>query len=237
MNDSRVALVFGGSGYVGREVVRGLAREGVRVAFTYRTSADVARMLEAETGAKAYETNLAEPNQIRDLFARFDEDSFQPDIFVHSAVVACRSSTVDVADALADEMYAVNVRSVLVAMQSFISRLGGRPADVILTASQAGITKLPASPAFAATQAARMGLVHALAKEQGSSGVRVNVVLLGLLNGGISAQIDPARRADYERFSAMSRVGTSTEVAVAIVRLALTNRWMSGSILPLTGGL
>lgn len=237
MSDSRAALVFGGSGYVGREVVRVLAREGVRVAFTYRTSADVARALETETGAKGYETNLAEPNQIRDLFTRLDQDAFVPDIFVHSAVVACRASTVDVADALADEMYAVNVRSVLVAMQSLISRLAGRSADVILTASQAGTTKLPASPAFAATQAARMGLMHALAKEMGSSGVRVNVVLLGLLNGGISAQIDPARRADYERFSAMSRVGTSAEVATAIVRLALTNRWMTGSILPLTGGL
>lgn len=237
MSDSRVALVFGGSGYVGREIVRALAREGVRVAFTYRTSVDIARELEKETRAQAYETNLAEPNQIRELFTRFDQDAFVPDILIHSAVVACRSSTVEVADALADEMYAVNVRSVLVAMQSFFSRLGGRSADVILTASQAGITKLPASPAFAATQAARMGLVHALAKEMGLSGVRVNLALLGLLNGGISAQIDPARRADYERFSAMSRVGTSAEVATAIVRLALTNRWMTGSILPLTGGL
>jgi len=237
MSDSRVALVFGGTGYVGREVVRKLALEGIRVAFTYRNNIDVAGVLETESGAKAYATNLAEPNQIRELFTRFDQDTFAPDILIHSAVVACRASTVDVADALADEMYAVNVRSILVAMQSFISRLGGRAADVILTASQAGITRLPASPAFAATQAARMGLMHALAKELGSSGVRVNVVLLGLLDGGISEGINPVQRANYERFSAMSRVGSSVEVAAAIVRLALTNRWMTGSILPLTGGL
>lgn len=237
MSDSRVALVFGGTGYVGREVVRGLAREGIRVAFTYRNNADVARGLETETGARAYTTNLAEPNQIRDLFQQLDQHAFTPNIFIHAAVVACRASTVDVADALADEMYAVNVRSIHVAMQSLISRLNGRSADVILTASQAGITKLPASPAFASTQAARMGLMHALAKELGSSGLRINVALLGLLNGGISEGIIPARKADYERYSALSRVGSSAEVATAIVRLALTNRWMTGSILPLTGGL
>jgi 3-oxoacyl-[acyl-carrier protein] reductase len=156
---------------------------------------------------------------------------------VHTAVLACRSSTLDIADALVDEMYAVNVRSVLIAMQSFVSRLGGRSADVILTGSQAGITKLPASPAFAATQAARLGLTHALARELGSFDVRINLVLLGLLDGGISAEIDAARRSDYQKFSAFSRVGTSAEVANAIVRLALTNRWMTGSILPLTGGL
>lgn len=237
MSVSRVALVLGGSGYVGRDVVRGLVREGVRVAFTYRTQEEAARLLATETGAKAYATNLAEPNQIRDLFRALEQDAYKPDILVHTAVLACRASTLDIADDLADEMYAVNVRSILVSMQSFHLQLHGRPADVVLTASQAGITKLPASPAFAATQSARLGLTHALAKELGAQGIRINLVLLGLLEGGISADIDPARRADYQRFSAFARVGNAAEVATAIVRLALGNRWMTGSILPLTGGL
>ena len=237
MTEPRLALVLGGSGYVGRDVVRELIRAGQRVVFTYRHQVDVARALEAETGAKGYATNLAEPKEIRDLFAQLEEHSLVPDILVHSAVLACRSSVGEISDAFADEMYAVNVRSALVAVQSFVSRLAGRSADVVLTASQAGITKLPASAAFAATQSARLGLMHALAKELGSSGVRINLVLLGLLDGGISAEIDKVRLADYQRFSAFSRVGKSSEVAKAIVRLALTNRWMTGSILPLTGGL
>ncbi|HRI63934.1 MAG TPA: SDR family oxidoreductase [Polyangium sp.] len=237
MSELRTALVLGGTGYVGREVVRGLVREGVRVAFTYRTQEEAAQALVTETGAHAYPTNLSETNPIRELFAKLTQDARKPDILVHTAVLACRASTLNVADALADEMYAVNVRSVLIAIQSFVAGLAGQPADVILTASQAGITKLPASPAFAATQSARLGLTHALARELGSSGIRINLVLLGLLAGGISADIDPARRADYEKFSAFARVGTATEAAKAIVRLALTNRWMTGSVLPLTGGL
>jgi len=237
VSDSREALVLGGTGYVGREVVRVLAREGVRTVFTYHTRADVAYALQAETGATAYKTNLAEPNEIRELFAQLAKDSCVPDIFIHSAVVACRSAIADISDTLADEMYAVNVRSVIVTMQSFVSRLAGRSADVVLMASQAGITKLPASAAFAATQSARLGLTHALAKEFGSSGVRINLVLLGVLDGGISREIAPAQRSDYERFSALSRVGTSVEAARAIVRLALMNRWMTGSILSVTGGL
>lgn len=237
MNESRLALVLGGTGHVGREVVRELTRAEQQVVFTYRNHADVAHSLEMETGAKGYLTNLAEPNQIRDLFVQLDRDAKKPDILVHAAVVACRSSMADISDALADDMYAVNVRSILVAVQSFVSRLAGRSADIVLTASQAGITKLPASAPFAATQSARLGLTHALAAELGSSGVRINLVLLGLLDGGISADIDPARVADYQRFSAFARVGTSAEVAKAITRLALTNRWMTGSVLPLTGGL
>jgi cyclic-di-GMP-binding biofilm dispersal mediator protein len=233
----RSALVFGGTGHLGRAVVRRFASEGVAVSFTYHKNADVARALESEIGARSFSTNLSAPNEIRDLFSRLEDPSLVPDILVHCAVVACRSSLADVTDSYNDEMYAVNVRSVLVAMQSFVSRLGGREADVVLTASQAGITKLPASVPFAATQSARLGMTHALAKEFGSSGVRVNLVLLGLLDGGISTGIDPVQLADVQRFSAFSRRGTSVEAARAIVRLALTNRWMTGSILPVTGGL
>jgi len=234
---SRVALVLGGSGYVGQEVVRGLVREGVRVAFTYRTQGDLARGIEQETGARAFETNLAEPNEIRALFTKLDESFGTPDILVHSAVKACRSGTLDVADALADEMYAVNVRSVIVALQCLLPRLSRGPADIVLTASQAGIAKVPASPAFAATQSARLGLTQALAKELGPAKIRINLVVFGLLEGGISSELDASRRAEYEKFSAFSRVGTSTEAARAVVRFALTNQWMTGSIVPLTGGL
>lgn len=237
MSESRIALVLGGSGYVGRSVVRRIAREGVRVAFTYRTHVDLAECLTEETGARAYLTNLAEPNEIRELFERLAVDGLSPDILIHTAGLACRASTLAVGDGLADQMYAVNVRSLLVAMQGFMKSLAGRKADVVVTASQAGITKLPASPAFAATQAARLGLVQSLAKELGSSDVRINLALLGLLEGGISADLDASRRAEYQRYAAMGRVGTSDEVSAAIVRLALGNRWMTGSMLPLTGGL
>ncbi|MBK9261769.1 MAG: SDR family oxidoreductase [Polyangiaceae bacterium] len=237
MNPPRSALVIGGTGYVGREVVRAFAREGIGVVFTYHRHADVARTLEAETGARSFPTNLTNPNEIRELFSRLDEHSLVPDILIHCAVLACRSSIADVTDSYHDELYAVNVRSILVAVQSFVSRLGGRGGDVVLTASQAGITKLPASVPFAATQSARLGMTHALAKELGSADVRVNLVLLGVLDGGITAQIEQAQLEDYQRFSALSRRGTSVEAARAIVRLALTNRWMTGSILPVTGGL
>lgn len=237
MSDSRCALVFGGTGHVGREIVRELTRAGQRVVFTYHQHAEFAATLGAETGAKGYATNLAEPNPIRVFFQQLEHDAVAPDILIHAAVLACRSSVGAISDELADSMYAVNVRSLLVAMPLFVARLGGRPADVIVTASQAGITKLPASAAFAATQSARLGMTHALAKELGDQGVRINVALLGLLDGGISAGIDPERLADYQRFSAFSRVGTSVEVAKAIVRLALTNRWMTGSVLSVTGGL
>ncbi|MDC3957328.1 SDR family NAD(P)-dependent oxidoreductase [Polyangium jinanense] len=237
MTDVRRALVLGGSGYVGREVVRALAAAGARVAFTYQRGAAIAESLAAETGARSFRTNLAEPAAIRALFDTLDAEDAAPDLLVHSAVVSDAGALADVTDALWDEMHAVNVRSVYVAMQSFAARLAGRPGDVVLTAALDGIAKIPSGVHFAATQSARLGMTQALAKELGPKNVRVNLVLLGALGGGISESLDPARLADYKRYSALQRVGTPVEAARAITRLALHNRWMTGSVLPITGGL
>jgi len=237
VTDVRRALVLGGSGYVGREVVRALAAAGARVAFTYLRGDAIADALAAETGASPFRANLAEPASIRALFDSLHADDASPDLLVHAAVLSGGGALADITDALWDDMHAVNVRSVYVAMQSFAAHLAGRPGDVVLTAALDGIAKVPTSVHFAATQSARLGMTQALAKELGPKDVRVNLVLLGALGGGISEGLDPARLADYKRYSALQRVGTPVEAARAITRLALHNRWMTGSVLPITGGL
>jgi 3-oxoacyl-[acyl-carrier protein] reductase len=131
----------------------------------------------------------------------------------------------------------VNVRSAYAALQALAPRLGKRGGDVVLTATLDGTHPVPAPIHFAASQAALVGMTGALAKELGPQDIRVNLVLLGVLEGGVAKDLDPARLADYKKYSAFQRVGTAAEATRAIVRLALDNRWMTGSVLPVTGGI
>ncbi|UQA59188.1 SDR family NAD(P)-dependent oxidoreductase [Polyangium aurulentum] len=233
----RCALVLGGSGYVGREVVRALAAEGVRTRFTCHARRDVARALADETGTRAEPVDLRDVAAIRALLARLDEEGALPDVVVHCAVVGGSEPLAEVTDELWDRMHAVNVRALHVLVQALVPRLGGRAADIVIATALDGIRDVPSSAHFASTQAALLGMTRALASELGPRDVRVNLCLLGALGGGISSAIDPSRLADYKKFSAFGRVGSPVEAARAIVRLALHNRWMTGSILPVTGGL
>src|SRR5437764_218394 len=78
---------------------------------------------------------------------------------------------------------------------------------------------------------------QALAKELGSRGVRINVVTLGLLEGGLAREVDPKMQADFKNFSALRRLGKPDEAAKAILWLALENTYINGRALPVNGGI
>jgi 3-oxoacyl-[acyl-carrier protein] reductase len=63
--DGRVALVTGGSRGIGAAAARLLAREGARVAITYRSSADAAREVAEAIGGLAVPLDLSDTSSIR----------------------------------------------------------------------------------------------------------------------------------------------------------------------------
>jgi NAD(P)-dependent dehydrogenase (short-subunit alcohol dehydrogenase family) len=77
----------------------------------------------------------------------------------------------------------------------------------------------------------------ALSRELGPAQVRVNVIALGPLEQGLSRELPPGALDDYLTFSALRRLGAPAEVARALRWLALENRYLSGKVIPINGGI
>lgn len=234
----RRALVLGGTGYVGQEVLRGLARQAIPTAFQFFRSHEAAQALAAELGQHAIAADLAEPEAMAALFERASQAVSTPDLVIHCAALAPAQRLGDITPRDWDRIHAVNVKSALMACQELARRLAqGQEADVVLMASLAAIRPVASPAHFAASQGALVGLTRSLAKELGPRGIRVNLVVAGVLDGGISRDLDPRLRADFEHFSALRRVGTAAEVARAVVRVGTGNRYMTGSVIAVSGGV
>jgi 3-oxoacyl-[acyl-carrier protein] reductase len=218
VNPSRSALVLGGTGYVGSAVLRELARRSVPATFTYSTSADKAKVLAAEYGHTAVQVDLADPAAVRQLAPA--------DVVIHCAAISSTEW---------QRSFAINVESAHAIATMIAER--GTPADLVFLGGLDRVQSLPLPPVYAATQGALSALVMALAHELGPRGIRVNMLALGVLAGGISDSLAARRRKDYETFSALRRAGTADEAAKAIAWLALENTFIQGKVISVNGGI
>jgi 3-oxoacyl-[acyl-carrier protein] reductase len=234
----RRALVLGGSGAVGGAVVAELAGRGVEVVFTFHTGRDRALALSRTHGARAIAVDLARPDAARGLVRGLEAEGQGPDILVHAAGINRTRRLAELGDDDWAAMLAVNVTSALVVAQTLAPGLAARGGGDLIFVGGLDRTQSVAAPVgYAATQGALAAMTMALAKELGGSGVRANLLALGILDEGLSSGMDPALLADYRRFSALRRTGTPAEVARAVAWLALDNRYLTGRVVPVNGGL
>jgi 3-oxoacyl-[acyl-carrier protein] reductase len=226
--DLKRALVFGGTGAVGREVLREFAGAGIATTFTYLRSEERARELSSRHAQRALRVDLADEDAVRACVRSLGET---PTIFVHAAALLGSPEEFR-------KVQAVNVTSAFAAVQELAPRMaqaGG--GDIIFLGALDRTQSLPLPAAFAASQGAISAMTMALAKELGPKSIRVNQIAAGLLNEGISNGLDPKLLEDYRTFSAMRRTGTPAEIARAVRWLACGNTYMSGKVIPVNGGL
>ena len=235
---SRVALVTGGSGALGSEVVRALAKADARVIFTFLRSRDRAETIAKETGATALPVDLRDRAATRAVVAALARDGIVPDVFVHCAGVSRPTEMAATDDAAFDDVMDVSARAAWVLARALAPGMtNGKRGDIVLVGALDRTQSVSMPVHFAAANGALAAMAMGIAKELGRSGVRANFVALGPLEGGISRDLPAKLLADYRAFSALRRVAAPAEIARFVAWLALENTFVSGKSIPINGGL
>ena len=236
-------LVLGGSGHVGSAVVERLARAGAQVAFTYHRQAQRAEEIARDSGAVAMPYDAADvapdfsrlwPGQPMDAVVQCIGTAGDPALYrLHEEGYAkFLATTLEEWRAMQD----ITATSTFIALKALAPRLA-QPANVLVVGSIDGVKIVPAPVHYAAAKSAAAGMVRALAKALGSRGVCVNMIALGILDGGVGALLSDTLRAQYIKHCSLGRLGRSAEVAELVSWMALHNRYVSGQAIVLDGGL
>lgn len=221
------AVVLGGTGTIGRHVVRGLVEAGVRTEYTWLTNEEIAGSLDA-TG---HRVDLTDIEAVQAWAASLEP----PRVVVHCAAAAGPERIEDVTPEDWTRIQAVNCQAPFAVCQALAPRMDG--GNIVLVGALEPGQPLPLPVAFAATQGMLGAMAMAMAKELGPKGITVNLVTAGLLDQGLSEAIPSGLRDSYLTYSALRRSGKPEEVARSIVWLALNNTYMSGRVLPVHGGI
>jgi NAD(P)-dependent dehydrogenase (short-subunit alcohol dehydrogenase family) len=239
-----VALVTGASRGIGRDLVLALAHAGANVVAAGRSLDDVVGVAEEARGdggkAEAIELDLTDRASIDRAVDDCVKRSGRLDILVNNAGLGTNHDAIDATEEEWDELFAVNVRGLFFACQSagrqMIAQRSGR---VVNMASQAGLVGIPRHAAYSASKGAVIALTKVLALEWAPFGVTVNSVAPTFIRTpGTAERLDqPEFLADVLERIPLGRVGTTTDVAGAVIYLASpAASLVTGTVLVVDGG-
>ena len=240
----KVALVTGGSGSVGQATVRVLAREGCRVAFTYNSNDEASAQLQAELSAggamaRAFPLDVLDSKAIAALAQTIEKEIGSVDILVNNAGIAQIMPFAMIEEEDWDNIMDVNVKGMFLVTKAFARGMIRRKSgNIVNVGSLAGMRMLEVPVHYATAKSAVMGFTLSLARELGRYSVRVNAVVPGMLTDGVSRNIPDKQRQEYNQFCALSRAGTSEEVAETIAFLASPrSSYINGQAIFIDGGI
>jgi dehydrogenase/reductase SDR family member 4 len=241
----RHALVTGASRGIGLAVAEALAQRGASVAITGRqaeslhTAAEPLRAAGAEV--HPFVCHQGDPAAISHLFEQLDQIAFHADIVViNAATNPVYGTLLDLDLAAWRKIVDVNLTGALVTAQAAARRMvQHRRGSIIFMSSIAGLDPLSGLGAYSVSKAGMLGLMRSLAKELGSSGIRVNAIAPGLIETRFSAALFEDR-ASYERImreTPLGRHGQPNDIAGAAVFLASdAAAYVTGQVLVVDGG-
>ncbi|HIT33972.1 MAG TPA: SDR family oxidoreductase [Candidatus Faecousia intestinigallinarum] len=225
-------VITGGSRGIGAAAVERFSRQGDRVWFLYEKEHAAAQDVAARTGAIPLCCDVADGRAVQAAFAEIGA----VDTLILCAGVCHYGLLQDTPEAVWDRLFDVNVKGIYhcvrAAMPAFLRQHRG---NIITVSSMWGQVGASCEAAYSASKGAVIALTKALAKELGSSGIRVNCVAPGVILTDMCAAVSPETLAELARETPAGRNGAPEDVAAAMAYLSQAE-FVTGEILAVNGG-
>ncbi len=240
----KTALVTGASKGIGRAIALKFAEQGAHVAFTYLSSVEQGKALEAELTAKGikargYRSDAADYTQAEKLIVDVVAEFQTLDILVNNAGITMDNLLLRMTEEAWDRVINVNLKScfntVKAASKVMMKQKSG---SIINMTSVVGIKGNAGQANYAASKAGIIGFTKSVALELGSRGIRSNAIAPGFIETEMTGKLDEKTVQSWRDAIPLKRGGRPEDVADACVFLASDmSAYITGQVIQVDGGM
>ncbi|MCS6833086.1 MAG: 3-oxoacyl-[acyl-carrier-protein] reductase [Flammeovirgaceae bacterium] len=242
--EGKNALITGASKGIGRAIALKFAEHGANVAFTYLSSVEQGKALEAELMAKGikavgFRSDASNYAAAEQLIKEYSEQFPTLDILVNNAGITKDGLLLRMSEEQFDSVINVNLKSVFnltkAAAKIFMKQRSG---SIINMSSVVGVRGNAGQANYAASKAGIIGFTKSVALELGSRNVRANVIAPGFIETEMTGKLDPKVVEEWNKSIPMQRPGKAEEVADLCVFLGShMSSYITGQVIEINGGM
>jgi len=234
--ETRVVLITGAAGGIGRATVQLFAEKGWKVIGVDRS--DFGEDF-PESGA-FIQKDIAEPENLEAIYDEVKRFTDTLDAVVNNAALQVVKPLVETSVEEWDAVMASNLRSVFLGARLAHPLLKNKGGGAIVNVSSVhAIATSPGVSSYAASKGGLLALTRSMAIEFAEDNIRVNAILPGAVDTPmLTAHLDKERLENLARRTVNGRVGKPSELAHAIYFLADDEQssFITGTSLLVDGG-
>lgn len=237
---NKVILITGASRGIGNNIAKNLAKENIVIA-NYNNSEAEAKKLKKELEEKninidIIKADVCNRNQVKEMIKQTIDKYGHIDVLINNAGISQYKLFTDITDSDWAEIMNTNLNSNFIVTQEVVKNMIHNKEGLIVNISSIwGITGAAMEVAYSTSKAGIIGLTKSLAKELGTSNIRVNAIAPGIINTSMNSKFSEEEINNIQEEIPLEKIGEPEEITKCIEWLIKDN-YTTGQVISINGG-
>lgn len=245
---AKSAFITGASGGIGSAIAKALAQRGYRLTLLGHHSGQALKDLTQELRScpphqgPSIEVlpllgDIADPAFVQEAARKHLQQYRSIDLIVNNAGIAHLGLVTDMSVGEWQRLMDVNVNALFYTTRSLVpSMIRAKRGQIVNISSMWGRVGASCEVAYSASKGAVNAFTMALAKELAPSHIQVNALACGMIDTRMNAMLSAEDKAAITEDIPADRMGTTEDVARALLALLDAGDYLTGQVIGLDGG-